>query len=207
MWVFTSAGFVSAVEHRNDKSSVMVRARDFASLKPICKFMGWNEQKTITSDFPSDYPYRLTMTKDQFSAWLADEVANYLTYANFKNEATRVRGHKYHDALMKVWSAMHALTPDRVINKNRKAREKQWPAVYGKYGGTWASGLHSLSDDPLTASERSELADGDALWEDLHEHAGAASEGTVSFHDLTEDEWRKYELTGALPIREFDLPQ
>ena len=99
MWLFTNTGFVSAVSNGRD---LMVRARDKESLEPIAE----SAKTEIISTPQNDYPYRVIVTHEFFSKWVALMASN-ITYKNFKSEVATTRGYEFAHPLMKVWSAMH----------------------------------------------------------------------------------------------------
>lgn len=99
MWLFTDTGFVSAV---SDGHRLMVRARDRLSLEPLSAFAGSEIKKTPTHD----YPYRVFVSHDVLSAWVARQIEN-IHYKNFKSEVADLRGYEFSKPLMKIWSAMH----------------------------------------------------------------------------------------------------
>lgn len=113
MWHFTSGGFVSAVQHRDDHSKLMVRARDKQSLTTLVDDIAaaTGEARYTYDDVisvePADYAWRIVVSKADFKLFLNYEVDAFLDYDNFKSELTRTRGKTYHDAAMKVWVAMH----------------------------------------------------------------------------------------------------
>lgn len=119
MWIFTSAGFVSAVEHRDDESLLMIRARDKESLKVMLQGVAEAgkaaeedygvDGMTIYSEGGSDYPWRVVMSKATFAIWTTHEIMNFLKYHNFKNALTAIRGEKWHRAAMNVWTDMLAV--------------------------------------------------------------------------------------------------
>jgi hypothetical protein len=99
MWLFTNTGFVSAVSNGEE---IMVRARDKESLEPLKEIT-----KTEIIHTPqNDYPYRLVISHEVFSKWVA-HMASGITYKNFKSEVAATRGYDFAHPLMKVWSAMH----------------------------------------------------------------------------------------------------
>lgn len=101
MWIFSKTGFVSAVEHRDDPSLIMLRARARKDLGPFLKVPG--TKVNITPD--ADYKYRVILPKDAFSKILSS-MASDIDYPNFKNA---VHGDPGRDnAYMHVWSAMRA---------------------------------------------------------------------------------------------------
>lgn len=99
MWLFTSTGFISAV---NKDGGLVVRARDRQSLQPLSEF---TRTKIVHTPI-ADYPYRLTTDKEQFSRWLIEQI-NLLDYPNFKSEVAHSRGYEFAHPLNKVWSVMH----------------------------------------------------------------------------------------------------
>lgn len=107
MWIFTKSSFLSAVEHRDDPSVLMIRARDKQSLQ----HMSEEFDTPIVEMAYSDYPYRIVAGKEEFAAWLDGEV-HAIDYDNFKDASTR--GSVWKDALMDVWAAMRQVTPKSV---------------------------------------------------------------------------------------------
>ena len=106
MWVFTTAGFVSAVAHRTKPDSLMVRARARYALDELAQHSGNAIEATPTGD----YPFRITVTRELFSKWVA-AVARDIDYDNFKNAAHDLGDTRYDRALMQVWSAMYESSP------------------------------------------------------------------------------------------------
>jgi UDP-3-O-acyl-N-acetylglucosamine deacetylase len=99
MWVFTTSGFVSAVFK---DGAIQVRARDRKSLEPLVKQTG----AAITATPLADYPYRISITNEQFATWVS-QVALSINYKNFKSEIADVRGYGFAKPLNQVWSVMH----------------------------------------------------------------------------------------------------
>jgi hypothetical protein len=99
MWVFTTSGFLSAVDK---DGALQVRARDRKSLDGLANSTG----ASIIATPLADYPYRIAITKEQFSNWLSQQ-ALAIDYKNFKSEITDTRGYGFAKPLNKVWSVMH----------------------------------------------------------------------------------------------------
>jgi hypothetical protein len=114
MWLFTSSGFISIVE--KDADRLAVRARDSLSLSSLAQSYGVEIRSTPTAD----YPYRIFITKDQFKNWLSNQPGQ-IDYKNFKSEVSITRGKNFANALLKVWSVMHAIEDlqARSSNENR----------------------------------------------------------------------------------------
>jgi hypothetical protein len=105
MWLFTNTGFVSAVSNGKD---LMVRSRDRESLEPIAE----SSNTEIIATPQNDYPYRVIVTHEFFSKWVAHMAAG-IAYKNFKSEVAAIRGNKFAHPLMKVWSVMHEVEDQR----------------------------------------------------------------------------------------------
>lgn len=97
MWVFTTSGFVSAVQDWNDPRMLIVRARDAASLRPLAEYTATQ----IVASPTADYPYRLTISNSDFGDWVRAQ-ATAIDYPNFKSEVTQTRGSHFAHALMGV---------------------------------------------------------------------------------------------------------
>jgi hypothetical protein len=93
MWVCFNDGFVSAVEHRQDPSMLMVRARREEILQSL--FPGVE----IVLGGSTDYQYRVVVTKEAFAAVLSDRVSE-ISYSNFKNS---VEDEELHDLYRQFW--------------------------------------------------------------------------------------------------------
>ena len=102
MWLFTTNGFISIVEH--DADHLVVRARDCLSLSPLAQ----SYDVEIRSTPAADYPYRLLLSKDQFKNYLHNQ-AGLINYKNFKSEVAITRSKAFANTLLKVWSAMHGV--------------------------------------------------------------------------------------------------
>lgn len=112
MWIFTTTGFISAVQDPEDRT-IIVRSRDRASLESIS-----SQFSSLVIATPlADYPYRLEMTSEQLSKWLADQALN-INYRNFKSEVYAVRGSKFSKTLTKVWSVMHDVEDDKARRRD-----------------------------------------------------------------------------------------
>lgn len=160
MWIFTTGGFVSAVEHRDDPSLVMVRARDKKSLVNMLGSLNvgvedsdklHNEDEVFISP-GSDYRWRTVVSKDEFTRFLTTEVRDYLDYDNFKSALTKTRGKVFHDVAMKVWSAMFGVsdygenprTPEELAYDNRSTKRRRHQ---GSFGYTPPEDYQAMVDD------------------------------------------------------------
>lgn len=101
MWLFTETGFVSAVQHRTEPETLVVRARDRKSLESLASQFSLE----INTNPYSDYPYRVFIHKMDFTTWVSDSI-KFLDYGNFKNQVAVTRGKKFAHTLGSVWATM-----------------------------------------------------------------------------------------------------
>lgn len=101
MWIFTSKGFISVVQHRQYPEKRLVRARERDVLKEL--FPG--EEIVKLND--ADYRYRVTVPAKEVAMLLFDSIMK-MDYDNFKNSISPKK-EAYHDACMKVWSVMQQM--------------------------------------------------------------------------------------------------
>ncbi len=109
IWIFSESGFVSVVRHRDHPHLLLVRSRDRDSLVSLCRRVRLAESQ-ISELKNADYLYRLVCSDAVLLRFLRGSVEE-LDYPNFKSRVLKVRGSVWHDALMKVWAAMHSLQP------------------------------------------------------------------------------------------------
>lgn len=114
MWVFTQTGLVSAVRHRDEPDTLVVRARDRASLTPLADFCGTD----VVKHAGSDYPYRTFVKEADYKNWLMQSVEE-LDYSNYKNRMHDLRDDRFCTALSKVWSVMLAVEDHEAIHSYR----------------------------------------------------------------------------------------
>jgi hypothetical protein len=78
MWFCFNNGFVSAVEHRDDKNTLVVRARRREHLED-----NFPNRKIVVGG-STDYKYRIFISKKDFAEIIKDRIMN-INYDNFKN--------------------------------------------------------------------------------------------------------------------------
>lgn len=140
MWIFTTGGFVSAVEDKNNAEGVVVRARDRAALVNMLEGIELAGNASgdaqavgeIVTGEGTDYRWRVRLSKATFAIWLQYEVLNFLDYGNFKNALTAERGDDYHRACMNVWTDMLAVDD----GPKQTGKKRNWNLT-GRDGGGW----------------------------------------------------------------------
>lgn len=142
MWIYTTLGFISAVEDKKNPDLLLVRSRDREALELVLdqiELAGAAEgpdgrpvedlgDADIVEGAGTDYRYRVVMTRGTFAVFLQHYALNLLDYKNFKDALTASRGEVYHDVAFDVWNANWALddrvgelAPDRTAAGRRKA--------------------------------------------------------------------------------------
>jgi len=92
MWICLNNGFLSAVENRDDKSSLVVRARRKSHLED-----NFPNSEIIFTD-SSDYPWRILISKLEFADKLY-QLANNISYPNFKRSVEDNRLQTFYDQI------------------------------------------------------------------------------------------------------------
>lgn len=85
MWLYTDQGAVSVVKHR-EKDEVIVRSRDKETLEALCP----THYAMIIQTKANDYPFRIFMSKADWSECLTDYVEQ-MEYHNFKDHIKATR--------------------------------------------------------------------------------------------------------------------
>lgn len=137
MWVMTTRGFFSAVQHRTEPDKVLVRARTEDDIRELEKIVEI-EPISMTS---SDYEWRIEMP---MADWLKalTTIALDIDYDNFKNGVKKAQGQERASIYMSVWSVLLRLEKGR---KKVLKHHKGYPS--GKYEC-------DRCGDPLYANEK-----------------------------------------------------
>ena len=114
MWVFTTKGFFSIVEHKNDPNRVVIRARvrkDIESIKMLFEELGL-EVSGVEENVSFDYRYRVFARRIDWASVMAQLITD-MGYTNFKNaiyetDSLEIRD-KRHEAYLDIWAIMHEL--------------------------------------------------------------------------------------------------
>ena len=101
MWLMTTRGFYSVVEHRDDADRLLVRARCQADIAALANLVSGEPVRLEDAD----YAWRVEVTRDEWQAAMQVLVGE-ITYPNFKSA---VGDPEHRDAYMKVWGVMLAL--------------------------------------------------------------------------------------------------
>ena len=98
MWIFTTKGFLSIVQHNSMPDHFQVRSRVINPLSAL-----WPDHEVEVIDW-ADYRFRITILKAEVVPVLAEQIAA-VGYTNFKNECRR--DEEYQEALGVVWETMY----------------------------------------------------------------------------------------------------
>jgi hypothetical protein len=100
MWIASTSGFFSIVQHRDLPDRIMVRSRvkkDLESLFDLCRIIH-------TPD--GDYHWRVLATKKEVGELFLDSLMN-INYSNFKNQVAQIPEQRDKlDAYHEIWRVM-----------------------------------------------------------------------------------------------------
>jgi hypothetical protein len=99
MWIFTSSGFVSIVQHRDEPDTLIVRGRFEGD---AARFLGLpREAEEMTTD--ADYLFRCYAHRDEVAAAML-RAAQGIRYPNFKDS---IRAAWRKTLALRVWSTLY----------------------------------------------------------------------------------------------------
>ena len=101
MWLMTTRGFSTVVEHRDDADRLIIRARCESDIAALAELVAGAPVRLAEAD----YAWRVEATRDEWQAAMRVLVEE-IDYPNFKGA---VRDPAHHDAYLRVWGAMLAL--------------------------------------------------------------------------------------------------
>ncbi len=105
MWIFTTQGFYSAVEHRGDPDLLIVRARTREDIEALQAQIPGLEP---FEDATADYRWRAVVKREEWIAALALLGAG-VDYPNFKSAVAQRQGHDRASCYGRVWSELLGL--------------------------------------------------------------------------------------------------
>jgi len=162
MWVFSRAGFFSAVQKGSDKGAeVCVRGRvraDFDRLRDLY----FPDMGQVLSKGGTDYPYRIYVSHDQW-AKIMESMAQDVDYKNFKGMISGERGYAVADLYSDVWAVMYGaekkVIPERkpipVDFSSRHAPPfEEWRVEKGVEARERAAETNEKLDEEESASRR-----------------------------------------------------
>ena len=117
MWLFTTDGFFSAVAHRDDPETILVRARVREDALRLQEAIGQGE---VTETPDADYRYRVLLPRETWSAYLA-AAGDTIDYPNFKNAVAARQGADRARVYAGVWSVMFELQQREVDGADESA--------------------------------------------------------------------------------------
>jgi len=114
LWIFTTRGFFSIVEHKKDPNRVVIRARirkDIDNIKMLFEELGLRVSDVV-ENVSFDYRYRVFASRPDWASVITQLITD-MGYTNFKNavheaDSPKVRD-KRHEAYLNIWAIMHEL--------------------------------------------------------------------------------------------------
>jgi len=105
MWIFTTIGFISAAQDKQDKNAIQIRCRSEQDIDAIQQafYEAGHSVQSPRETPDADYRWRMVVPKDAFLALIL-HLGERVNYANFRHAAHEAgQGDK---PLMRVWSIM-----------------------------------------------------------------------------------------------------
>ena len=116
MWVMTTDGFFSAVQHRDEPNILLIRARSRADLENLADRIGLDESKIVV-DTKADYLFRVFVPRQAWITYLTS-ASEDLDYPNFKSAVGATnpeRAYLYHD----VWHTLLQIEDEQAVTTAR----------------------------------------------------------------------------------------
>jgi hypothetical protein len=105
MWLFTTDGFFSAVNDRNDEGTIIVRSRVRDDAARLVDAVGVGR---IIETRDSDYRFRVRLPRAAWVAYVA-AAAEAIDYSNFKAAVAVRQGASRAHAYADVWAVLRRL--------------------------------------------------------------------------------------------------
>lgn len=105
MWIVTTQGFLSAVAHRDEPDSVIVRARTREDIEALRRQIPDIEP---FEDAAADYRHRAVVSRAEWVSAVA-QLASEIEYDNFKSEVARCQGPERASLYGRVWAVLRTL--------------------------------------------------------------------------------------------------
>ena len=105
MWLFTTQGFYSVVEDRDDPRWLLVRARTREDLAALGSQV---EGLQIFESADADYRWRARLLREEWLAAVA-QLAHAVDYPNFKEAVAERQGSRRASIYSKVWLVLRRL--------------------------------------------------------------------------------------------------
>ena len=105
MWLMTTSGFYSVIEHRRDPERLIVRARAKEDIEALRR---WIPDIEPRSDATADYLWRAVVTRAEWVVALA-QMASEVDYPNFKAAVAQRQGAERACYYTEVWQVLRRI--------------------------------------------------------------------------------------------------
>ncbi len=109
MWLITTSGFYSVVEHRRDPERLVVRARAREDIEALRR---WIPDVEPRSDTTADYLWRAVVTRAEWVVALA-QMASEIDYPNFKAAVAQRQGAERACYYTEIWQVLRRIQRER----------------------------------------------------------------------------------------------
>lgn len=123
MWLLNQWGFTDTVEHKHDPTVLLVRSWERGSLEAFCVYAEVDAARIFT-DMPSDIPYRLEVSRDEYANALVNMTYD-ITYPKFKPALASNRGNAFSNLVHRWWGDFRTLLMSKADHRaNQRAFER-----------------------------------------------------------------------------------
>ncbi len=134
MWIMTTRGFYSAVQHRDEPDLLLIRARAKHDLIALLELAGeadleLDPELRIMEKREADYRWRIILRHEEWEQLLV-ALASEIEYDNFKSAVGRVNNPRAH-TYMRVWSALLEIEAEPAPPKPKRGRTTKISAGRG----------------------------------------------------------------------------
>jgi hypothetical protein len=105
MWLMTTSGFYSVVEHRRDPERLVVRARAREDIEALRE---WIPGLEPSSDADADYRWRAVVSRAEWVVALA-QIGSEIDYPNFKAAVAQRQGAERATFYTEVWQVLRRI--------------------------------------------------------------------------------------------------
>lgn len=138
MWLLNQWGFTDTVENKHDPTVLLVRAWERGSLEAFCAY-GEIDVARIFTDMPSDIPYRLEVSREEY-AYALTNMTYDITYPKFKPALASNRGNKFSNLVHRWWGDFRSLLMSAADHRaNQRAFERYAEANRNNPDRSWMS--------------------------------------------------------------------
>lgn len=136
MWITTTTGYLSVVQHKGKRRTLVARARVREDLEPVRDshaITHGSKRPRVIETPEADYPFRVFTTRQAMAHFLTRAVED-LDYGNFKDAVGRRQGYRRAEVYGLVWGDLRRLEePPQLATGSTDDDEDWWLDEEGQW--------------------------------------------------------------------------